>query len=113
MAFSTTAKNAALDGLDLAQVSLHSADPGATGANLIAGGGKQAATFNAAGSSARALNADVNFTSLGASQAVTHFGVWGTGGSTFMCGAALSGDQAANTAGEYTLLASGTSVTAS
>jgi len=110
--FSTDALNDALDGLDLAQVSLHSDDPGTDGSNLIAGGGKQAATFNAAASGERALNADVDFTGLGASQAVTHFGVWGTGGTTFMCGAPLTGDQAANAAGEYSLKATTTKVTA-
>lgn len=113
MAFSTAAKNQALDGIDLAQVSLHSADPGTTGANLISGGGKQAATFNAASSGERALSADKAFSSLGASQAVTHFGVWDTAGTGFMCGAALTGDQAANAAGEYTLKGTTTKVTAS
>ena len=113
MAFSTTAKNQALDGIDLKQVSLHSGDPGTTGANLIAGGGKQAATFNAAGSGERVLNADVAFSSLGANQTVTYFGAWDTGGTNFLCGAALTGDQAANSAGEYTLKATTTKVTAS
>jgi hypothetical protein len=113
MAFSTAAKNQALDGIDLKQVSLHSADPGATGANLIAGGGKQAATFNAAASAERVLNADVAFSSLGNGQAVTHFGVWDTAGTGFLCGAALTGDQAANAAGEYTLKGTTTKVTAS
>lgn len=112
MAFSDTARNAALDGMTLAQVSLHSGDPGTTGANIIAGGGKQAATFNAAASGERVLNADVPFTGLGASQAVTHFGVWGSGGTDFMCGDSLTGDQAANAAGEYTLKSTTTKVTA-
>lgn len=113
MAFSVTARNQALTGLDLKQVSLHSGDPGTTGANLIAGGGKQAATFNAAASGERVLNADVAFSSLGANQAVTHFGVWDTGGTNFLCGNTLTGDQAANAAGQYTLKATTTKVTAS
>lgn len=113
MAFSVTARNQALTGLDLKQVSLHSADPGTTGANLIAGGGKQAATFTAAASGERVLSADVNFTGLGANATVTHFGVWDTGGANFLCGNTLTGDQSANAAGEYTLKGTTTKVTAS
>jgi hypothetical protein len=112
MAFSTTARNQALDGITCDRVSLHSGDPGTTGANLIVGGGKQAATFNAAANGERVLNADVAFTSLGASQAVTHFGVWLAAGDVFKCGAALTGDQAANAAGEYTLKGTTTKLTA-
>lgn len=111
MAFSVTARNQALDGITVDRVSLHSGDPGATGANLIAGGGKVAATFNAAASGERALNADVAFTGLGASQAVTHFGVWLNAGDVFKCGAALTGDQAANASGEYVLKGSTTKIT--
>lgn len=103
MGFATTALNDALDGMDLALVSLHSADPSTDGANYITAGGKQAATFNAASGGARCLNADVEFSGMSGSQTVTHFGIWETGGSTFVCGAALTGDQAANAAGEYTL----------
>ena len=113
MAFSTTAKNEALDGITVDRVSLHSGDPGTTGANLIAGGGKQAATFNAAANGERVLNADVAFSSLGAGQAVTHFGVWEANGDVFKLGEALTGDQAANAAGEYTLLGTTTKFTAS
>jgi len=112
MAFSTTARNEALDGIVADRVSLHSGDPGATGANYITGGGKQVATFNAAASGERVLNADVAFTSLGALQAVTHFGVWENTGDVFKCGEALTGDQAANAAGEYTLTGTTTKLTA-
>jgi hypothetical protein len=112
MAFSVTARNQALDGVTVDRVSLHSGDPGTTGANLIAGGGKQAATFNAASGGERLLNADVNFTDLGGSQAVTHFGAWLNAGDVFKFGSALTGDQAANAAGEYKLLASTTKITA-
>jgi hypothetical protein len=112
MGFSTTARNQALDGITVDRVSLHSGDPGTTGANLIAGGGKQAATFNAAASGERLLNADVAFSGLGAGQAVTHFGAWLNAGDVFKCGAALTGDQAANAAGEYTLKGTTTKITA-
>lgn len=110
--FSTTALNQALDGITVDRVSLHSGDPGTTGANYISGGGKQAATFNAASSGERVLNANVDFTSLGASQSVTHFGFWLNAGDVFKGGAALTGDATANAAGEYTLLATTTKITA-
>jgi len=43
---------------------------------------------------------------------VTHFGVWLNSGTVFKCGAALTGDQAANAAGEYTLKGTTTKITA-
>lgn len=112
MSFSVIARNQALDGITVDRVSLHSGDPGTTGANFISGGGKQPATFNAASSGERVLNADVAFTGLGASQGVTHFGAWLASGDVFKFGAALTGDQAANAAGEYTLKGTTTKITA-
>lgn len=112
MAFSVTARNQALDGITVDRVSLHNGDPGTTGANMIAGGGRQAAVFNAAANGERLLNADVPFTGLGASAPVTHFGVWLNAGTVFKCGAALTGDQTANAAGEYTLRGTVTKITA-
>ena len=111
--FSLAARQAALDGILAAKVSLHSADPSTTGANYISAGGKQAATFNAAnGSAERVLNADVTFTGLAPSATVTYFGAWDSAGTGFLCGAALTGDQAANAAGEYTLKGTTTKITA-
>lgn len=113
MGFSLTARQQALDGITVDRVSLHSGDPGTTGASYISGGGKQAATFNAANASGqRLLNADVSFTGLGANQAVTHLGVWLNSGDVYKCGVALTGDQAANAAGEYTLKGTTTMITA-
>ena len=113
MGFSLTARQQALDGIIVGAVSLHSGDPGTTGANYISGGGKPTATFNAADASGeRLLSADKAFTGLGSGQAVTHFGVWTADGVTFKCGAALTGDQAANAAGEYTLKGTTTKITA-
>jgi hypothetical protein len=112
MGFSVTARNQALDGITVDRVSLHSGDPGTTGANIIAAGGKVAATFNAAANGERALSADVPFTGLGSGTAVTHFGVWLNAGDVFKCGGALTGDQAANAAGEYTLKGTTTKITA-
>lgn len=113
MAYSLIARQQALDGITVDRVSLHSGDPGTTGANLIAGGGKQAATFAAAdGSAERLLSSDVPFSGLGASQSVTHFGVWLNSGDVFKAGYPVTGDAAANVAGEYTLKASTTKMTA-
>ena len=115
MAFSTDAENEALDGITADYISLHSGDPGTTGANLISSvdTAKMAATFNAAGSSERVLNADVTFTGGTPSDPVTHFGAWeGNSPGTFKFGNALTGDQAFNAAGEYTVKATDTKMTA-
>jgi hypothetical protein len=113
MAFSDTAKNQALDGITVDRVSLHSGDPGTTGANYITAGGRLAATFNAASGGERLLNADVAFTGMTASQSVTHWGAWLNSGTVFKFGGALTGDTAANAAGEYTLKGTTTKITAS
>jgi hypothetical protein len=111
MGFSLVARQQALDGITVDRVSLHSADPGTTGANQV--GTLQTATFNAAnGSGERLLNADVPFTGLSANQTVTYFGAWLNSGTVFKCGGALTGDQAANAAGEYTLKGTTTKITA-
>lgn len=110
--FSTAALNEALDGITVDRVSLHSGDPGTTGANYISDAGKQAATFNAAASEERVLNADVDFSGMDPSQSVTHWGAWLNSGDVFKAGGALTGDQAANAAGEYTLKGTTTKITA-
>lgn len=115
MGMSDAAINEALDGVTMDLVSLHNGDPGTTGENIIAGGGKKAATFGAASNKERVLQSDVTFDGLGAGADVTHFGVWednGNGG-IFKWGRPLTGDQKANASGEYTLLASGTKLTGS
>lgn len=113
MGFSLTARQQALDGITVDRVSLHSADPGTDGSNYITAAGRQAATFNAANASGeRTLSGDVAFTGMSANQTVTHFGVWLNAGTVFKLGAALTGDQAANAAGEYTLKGTTTKFTA-
>jgi hypothetical protein len=110
--FASVALNQALDGITVDRVSLHSGDPGTTGANYISAGGKQAATFSAASGGERLLASDVDFTGLTANQSVTHFGFWLDSGDVFKGGAAVTGDAEANAAGEYTLLATTTKITA-
>ena len=109
MPYSVTTKNAMLDLFAFDRIRLHSADPGAAGTTSIVqvSGVDQAlqtAVFNAAGSSARALNAAVACTGLLANQSVTHFSVWTAAGSVFRgSGTISSGDVTANAAGAYTL----------
>lgn len=82
MSLTTTARNQALDGITLSQMSLHSAFPGATGSNELTGGGyvKVACTFNAASGGIRNLSASTNFT-VGAGHTVRWVGLWN--GTTF------------------------------
>jgi hypothetical protein len=109
MPFSVTAKNAMLDSRTCDAIRLHSGAPGSAGTSNQLGAGLSAATFNAASSSVRALNADVTVTGLAASQSVTHFSVWQTSGAVFQGSGSISaGDVTANAAGEYTLKATTT-----
>lgn len=102
MPFSTTAKNAMLDGATFNAIRLHSGDPGGSGTSNALGAGTSAATFAAASGGSRALSSDVTVTGLSASQSVTHFSVWNS--ATFMgSGSISSGDVTANASGEYTL----------
>jgi hypothetical protein len=104
MGFSTATKNAMLDAITCDGIRLHSGDPGAAGTNNALGAGISAATFNAAATGSRALNADVPVTGLAADQSVTYFSVWTTSGAVFRgSGTIASGDVAANAAGAYSL----------
>lgn len=112
MAYATTAINLALDAITLDRIRLHSGDPGAAGTDNALGAGLSAATFNAAASGERLLDADVTVTGLSAAQSVTHFSLWLNSGTVFRGGFAMtSGDVAANAAGEYTLKATTTKMT--
>jgi len=75
-------KNSRLNGVTYTLASLHSAYPGTTGANEIAGGGyaQQAITVNAASGGSRALNAAVSFSVNGVT--VRYIGFWN--GATFL-----------------------------
>jgi len=114
MAYVTTALNLALDAITVDRVRLHSGAPGAAGTDNALGAGIVAATFNAASGGERALNADVDFTGLGANATVSHFSLWLNSGTVFRGGFAMAGgsDTNANAAGEYTLKATTTKMTA-
>lgn len=75
-----------------ASISLHSADPGTTGANEVAGGGyaRKTTTWGAAamdGSNAK-ITGSVQQFDVENGDSVTHFGVWS--GATFRYGQALT-----------------------
>lgn len=102
--FSTTAKNAMLDALTCDEIQLHDGDPGAAGTSNRVGSsnGVESATFAAAASGSRALNADVDFTSMGDSTSITWISVWESG-VQFQGKAQLTGDSASNSSGEFTV----------
>jgi len=113
MPYSATALNQALDGITVDQVRLHSDNPGSAGTDNALGS-LTAATFSAASGGERLLASDVELTGLGASQAVSHFSIWLNSGTVFKGGFPLAGgsDTNANAAGEYTLKATTTKMTA-
>lgn len=99
---STAAENAALNGLAgvgstnvIPDVSLHTADPGTTGASENANSGsyaRQACSWNAAASGAMTNSSSLTF-STGGTVAVTHFGTWSSatyGAGTYAIGGALA-----------------------
>lgn len=92
MALSTAAKNLMLDALlqgATIYVSLHTADPGVSGANEVSGGNysRAVAVFSAASGGQSTNSQAIVWTDLPACT-VTHCGVWR--GTTFLFGAALT-----------------------
>lgn len=92
MALSTNGRNTAVDGLATAatSVSLHTADPGTTGANEVTGGtpayARKTPTWAAAAGGSRALQGTVVF-DVPSGVTVSHFGLWN--GTTFLGGDVL------------------------
>lgn len=86
-------------------MSLHSADPGATGTSEIAAAGRQAIVWDGPNTGGDlSLQGTEAFTGMAASQAVTHVGLWSAStAGTFYGGFSLAGDVTANAAGEYTV----------
>ena len=105
MALSVDARNSMLDHLGtLATLaSLHSADPGANGANEVIGGAytREAITWNPAAAGNLDNNANPVF-DVPAGTTVTHFGLW-TAGGIWLGGGALSAAETFAGAGTYTL----------
>ena len=107
MPVETDVLNAAADGATaiMGFASLHTADPGGTGASEVTGGGyaRQAVTWDAAAGAVAGLNGTLSFSGP-ASGGATHLGLWSavTGG-TWRGSSALTGDQAFNASGEYNI----------
>jgi hypothetical protein len=91
MALATVALNAAADGAagTITEVSLHSGDPGTTGASEISGGSyaRLAPSYAAASADQAELSSSLAF-SVAAGTSVAYWGAWA--GSTFVAGAATT-----------------------
>lgn len=123
MALSTTGRNRGADGVltGTSYISLHSANPGTTGASEITGGSpayaRKQATWAAASGGSKSLSAAVQF-DVAASTSVSYFGIWDalTAGN-FIGGEALrddSGNPVTETfggQGTYTLTTASVSIT--
>lgn len=104
--YNNTSKDVALDAIGAAAtfISLHSADPGTTGANEISGGtyARVATTWGSAAASSKAgSQVTIN---VPAATTVTYWGVWtaGTAG-TYYEGGALPASETYGGAGTYLL----------
>lgn len=109
MGLSDAGRNVALDAIGAVglYVSLHTADPGTTGASEVTGGSpayaRQACTWDAAASGSMALAAAKTF-DVPSGTTVTHFGVWSAATSgTFYGGGELSASEAFGAQGTYEL----------
>jgi hypothetical protein len=107
MALTNIAKNAMLDELASVAtvVSLHTGDPGTTGANELAGGNpayaRQSISWNAAAGGTLTANSQPTFDVPG-DNTVSHFGLWSVGGQ-FQGGGPLSASEVFAAQGQYTL----------
>lgn len=109
MALSTTAANTMLDAVaaDADYASLHTANPGSTGASEVTGGSpayaRKTITWNAAsGGNLDSSNSPVF--DIPAGTTVTHWGVWSAAsGGTFLFGGSLSANESYGSQGDYTL----------
>lgn len=89
----------------VAKVSIHTADPGANGANLSSAG-KVAANWDASANGDMLLTDDVSFTGGEASGAATYVGLWSSADAWYgsiKIPTDGSNDLTFNAAGEYTL----------
>ena len=95
------------------KISLHTADPCATGANEVTGGSyaRQSAGYNAASGGACALAATVSFTGMPA-VTVSHIGLWDSAGTPqFVQGAALAASKTLNSGDTLNLTSATDTVT--
>lgn len=82
MPYTPAGKNKMLDAIGVTTVSLHTADPGTTGASEVTGGSpayaRKAITFSAAAAGARTSSSQPVF-DVPAGVTVTHVGFWDNG----------------------------------
>ncbi|MCO7195387.1 hypothetical protein [Pseudonocardia sp. McavD-2-B] len=116
MAYSNDGLGAALDGVTAraGALSLHTADPGTTGAGEAAAVEREAATWPANASGGSVTASQVSFTvpgGEGTAATYTHFGVWD--GETFLAGGDLDQSEAfSDNGGQYNFTATLTSASA-
>lgn len=91
-------------GTQAARVSLHSADPGLTGANELAGGSyaRQTPAWAAASGGSVQTSAAMDFSVPGGST-VAWVGLWDGAGTTFMGGVQLTSSESFSADGTYTI----------
>lgn len=102
--FSDAGVDDALAGESDTWISLHTASPGTTGVNEVAGGSyaRVATAWSAASGSSRAGSAVT--LNVPASTTITHFGIWSaSSGGTYKRGGPLSAQETFTAAGTYTL----------
>lgn len=107
MAFTDAVKNDMLDDLDTlaTHASLHTADPGTTGASEVVGGSyaRAAITWAAASAGSKTLTGTVVI-QVPAGTTITHAGTWNASSAgNFAAGGALPSPEAYPTGGTYTL----------
>jgi hypothetical protein len=104
MAYAVNARNAALDGVAAlgAYISMHTANPGATGASEVVGG-SYARIQTTFGASANGQKTGSQVTlSIPTGTTITHWGMWtASGGGSFICGGALSASAVYVSPGTY------------
>lgn len=94
-------------------VSLHTSDPGETGANEVSGGGyaRQSATFTTASNGATENSSTIEFTNMPATT-VTHVGIWDAASAgNFLWGGALTSSKNVNAGDTFRIPAGDLDVT--
>jgi hypothetical protein len=106
VAFTNAAKNSAVDGIGSAAtyISLHTADPGTTGASEVAGGtyARVATTWSASSNGSKPGSAVT--LNVPASTTIGYWGLWtAASGGTFYYGGTLQASESYGNAGTYVL----------
>jgi hypothetical protein len=113
MALTSASRDEMLNDLDVlaTHASLHTADPGTTGANEVAGGSyaRVPITWAASSGGAKTLTAAVTL-QIPSGTTITHFGLWSaSSGGTFRGGGTLDSSQSYPTGGTFDLTVTVTS----